>query len=297
MYVSCSWLRHFTQSPEGKLWDGEAVSGTPATGDTGASAAPAAATPTAVTTPASSVQATPQAPATPSAPPDGFIPRYRYNEVAQREAQAREAVTRYESEMTKIKSELDRYRSQVNALVGVTPQTNTEADAIKSQFFQLFPWAKKLEDRFGDFESLVDQTQDLRAQNDHYWTSYGKQTMDRLFGLATESLGSPLTDEGKRQLHASFVGFVQSSPELSERYASDPTIVEDFWKGFTSSFVDPARRASAAGVATRAAAGARLPQDSPSGTPQSTPAPKLTGLDERAAAAWAEFKAKTGRAE
>jgi hypothetical protein len=271
------------------------VSGTPATGDTGAPAASApASTPAAPQSPAASAQATPQAPASTSAP-DGFIPRYRYNEASQRAEQAQAAVKQYETQMAQVKQELERYRSQVQALVGVTPQQNTEAEAIKSQFFQLFPWAKKLEERFGDFESLVDQTNDLKAQSDHYWTSYGKQTMDRLFSLADSSLGSPLTEEGKRQLHNSFVGFVQSSPELTARYANDPSIVEDFWKGFTSSFVDPARRASSANVQQRVGAVARLPQDSPSGAPQTTPAPKLNGLDERALAAWAEFKAKTGR--
>lgn len=294
MYLTHSlrWLSAFTQSPDGKLWEGEGA--TPAGGDTPAPAAPAAATPPAAASPVASPQATPPAQATPSAP-DGFIPRYRYNEVAQREQAAREAVSRYEAEMAKVRGELDRYRNQVQALVGVTPQQNTEADAIKAQFFQLFPWAKKLEDRFGDIENLVEQSQDLKAQNDHYWTSYGKQTMDRLFNLASESLGAPLTDEGKRQLHSSFVGFVQSSPELADRYASDPTIVEDFWKGFTSSFVDPVRRASSAGVQQRAGAVARLPQDSPSGTPQVTPVPKPSGLDERAALAWADFKNRTGR--
>jgi hypothetical protein len=135
----------------------------------------------------------------------------------------------------------------------------------------------------------------MNAQVDHYWSTYGNQTMDRLYKLAAESLGSPLPDEGKRQLHASFVGFIQSSPELQNRYASDPTIVEDFWKQFTSSFVDPVRRASSAATAQRAAGVARLPQDSPSGTPQTGGAPKLNGLDERAAAAWAEFQSRTGR--
>ena len=265
------------------------VSGTPAASETAAPAAPAAATPTAAATPAATPQATPQAQATPSAP-DGYVPSYRLREA--REAAAREAATKYNGEMAQIKAELDRYRSQVQALVGVSQPQNQESDAIKQQFFQLFPWAKTLEERFGDVENLIDSQGDLKAQTDHYWTSYGKQTMDKLFTLATDSLGTPLTEEGKRQLHASFVGFVQSSPELTNRYASDPTIVEDFWKTFTSSFVDPVRRASSANVQQRAAAGARLPQDSPSGAPQVSQAPKLTGLDERAAAAWAEYQSR-----
>lgn len=281
-----SLLKWYSQSPEGKLWDGEAAP--PAGGEIPAPAAPAAASPQAVAPPVASQQA-PQAPASPSAP-DGYIPRYRYNEMSQREQQARESVQRYETQMGQVKAELDQYRRQVQALVGVTPPQNQESDAIKSQFFQLFPWAKKLEERFGDVENLIDRGSDMEAQVNHYWTSYGKQNMDRLFNLASGSLGAPLTDEGKRQLHSSFVGFIQSSPELTDRYATDPTVVEDFWKTFTSSFVDPARRASAGNVANRAALGANLPQDAPSGSPQVVGAPKPKDLDERTALAWAEYQ-------
>lgn len=257
-------------------------------------ATPTAATPAgnasagAIQQPAQNVTATPN-----TDPHQGYVPSYRLREA--REAAAREAATKYESQMGQIKAELDRYRSQVQALVGVTPQQTTEADAIKQQFFSLFPWAKKLEDRFGDVESLMERANDIEAQNNHYWTSYGRQSMDKLYSLASESLGAPLTDEGKRQLHSAFVGFLQSSPEMEARYASDPSIIEDFWKQFTQSFVDPARRASQAAVAARAGNGRFLPQDSPSGTPQTTPVPKLNGLDERATAAWAEYQQRTGK--
>lgn len=246
-------------------------------------AAPAAATPMAAATPAS----VPQAPAEDRT---NWLPPYRAREI--KEAAARESAQRYETQMAQTKAELDRYRSQVQALVGVTPPQHSEADTIKQQFFGLFPWAKKLEERFGDVENLIDRGNDMEAQVNHYWASYGTQTMDRLFKLASDGLGAPLTDEGKRQLHSSFVGFVQSSPELQSRYANDPSIVEDFWKTFTSSFVDPARRASNAGIAQRAAQSTRLPQDSPSGTPQVGQAPKLNGLDERAAAAWSEYQSR-----
>jgi hypothetical protein len=105
-----------------------------------------------------------------------------------------------------------------------------------------------------------------------------------LFSHASESLGAPLTDEGKRQLHSSFVGFVQSSPEMTERYANDPTIVEEFWKAFTSSFIDPARRAASAVVQTRTGVG--VPQDRPGAPAPVTPGPKPKDLDERTAMAW-----------
>lgn len=292
MFASFRFLSQFTQSPNGYLCDGEGDPGAPAGGVNPAPAAPAAATPTAAASPAASSQVSQQTPASPSVP-DGYVPAYRIRET--REAAFREAQQRANAEIQNIRAEMERYQNQVRALVGANPQQTTEADQIKQQFFQLFPWAQKLEQKFGDIESLIERAGDLESQTNHYWTSYGRQTMDRLFSLASESLGAPLTDEGKRQLHSSFVGFVQSSPELTARYAQDPTIVEDFWKSFTSAFVDPARRASSAQVATRAAAVASLPVNSPSGAPQTTPAPKPSGLDERAALAWTEFKNRTGQ--
>ncbi len=287
MFGSFNWLRQFTQSPEGKLWEGEA--GTPSGGETPA-AVPAAATPSAAVTPAASGQVPAASAAAQPEDRSGWVPPYRLREA--REAAAREATQRYEAQMGQVKAELDRYRSQIQALVGATPPANTEAEAIRNQFFSLFPWAKKMEDRFGDVEQLMERANDMENQNTHYWTSYGRQNMDKLFSLASESLGAPLTDEGKRQLHSSFVGFVQSSPELTDRYASDPTLVEDFWKQFTQSFVDPARRASGAAVAARAAGNTNLPQDTPSGIPAVGGAPKLNGLDERAAAAWLEYQTR-----
>lgn len=272
----------------------EFVQNTPAGGDTPAPAAAMPATPNVAVQPVANPQAAQSGTASPN-PPDGFIPRYRYNEIAQREQHAQAAVKQYQDEMARVKADLDRYRNQVNALVGVTPQQTTEADAIKEQLFKVVPWMKKLEDKFGDLEGLMERGQDMETQVNHYWTTYGNSTMDRLYKLAGESLGGPLTEDGKRQLHSSFVGFLQSSPELANRYASDPTIVEDFWKQFTSSFVEPVRRTASANITQRAAGAINLPQDSRTGIPSPAGAPKLNGLDERAAAAWADFTARTGR--
>lgn len=240
--------------------------------------------------PAAPVSATPNpgtpAPATPGGAPDAaMVPSYRLRET--REAALREAQSRYEQKERDLNARFEQVQKQLHTLVGAAPPANPEVDKVKEQFFSLFPWAKKMEERFSDFESLADRAGDLEAQNAHYWQSYGKSAMDRLFTHAQDSLGAPLTDEGKRQLHSSFTGWIQSSPELTARYASDPSIVEDFWKQFTSSFIDPVRRTAAAGVAARVPGA--LPQDSPSGAPRSTPAPSGGTLDERVAAGWAQY--------
>ncbi len=259
--------------------------------DSGSVATPTTpATPSAPTTQVAPAQqqATPAATptsATPSTPPEGWVPSYRLRE--QRDSILREANQQFEAREATIRAEADRYRQQVMALTGVTAPPNPEIAAVRGQFGELFPGLAKLEDKAAQLEALIERAGDLQSSTDHYWTSYGRQTMDRLFEHAQTSLGGPLTEDAKRQLHASFIGFVQSSPEMTARYANDPSIVNDFWKEFTSNFIDPVRRNSAAGVVARAST--VLPQDSPAGIPRPAAPAAPRSLDERADAAWALF--------
>lgn len=272
---------------------------------TGTNAEPTA-TPSAPATPATqgtpvpqsatgnqSQTATPQGATTPqqtSSIPEGHVPSYRLREA--REAAAREAQTRFDQAQQQYQQEIAQLRSQVQALVGVKPNNSStpEVDAIRQQFSQVFPELARLAERARDLESLVERAGDLDNQTSHYWAQYGRNTVDRLFDHASKSMGAPLTDEGKRVLHSAFVGFVQSSPELTERYANDPTIVDDFLKDFTSSFIDPVRRGASAQTMQRANASNTLPQDTPGGAPRATPAPQLKNIDERADAAWALYQ-------
>ena len=239
--------------------------------------------------------ATPQAPATgaQATGPEGWVPSYRLREAG--EAAFRRAQTESQAEIARIKQEAEQYKRQLHSLVGVSQPADPQVDAVRQQFAQLYPGLSKMEDRAAQLEQLLERAGDLESQTNHYWQSYGRQAMDRLFTHAATSLGTPLTDEGKRALHASFTGFVQSSPELTERYANDPTLVEDFWKAFSSSFIDPVRRTASAGVVGRAAGSMALPQDAPSGAPRVGPAPQPQNLDERAANAWVQYQQQNTR--
>lgn len=230
---------------------------------------------------------TSQPPATGGAP-DGYVPSYRLREA--REQAQRQFQSEFAAKEASIRAESDRYRQQVLALTGVQAPPNPEIQQVKGQFSSLYPGVSKLEDRAEEILAILERQGDLESQNQHYWKTYGQQTMDRVFSKTSEALGGPLTDEGKRQLHASFVGFVQSSPELTNRYANDPTIADDFVKAFTSSFIDPVRRTAATAVQGRAAFGASLPQDTPSGAPRVAPGPQPRNLDERADAAWTLYQ-------
>lgn len=252
---------------------------------------PAPATPGAPSAPTTQAApaAVPATPSTPAAPPTGdpaMVPSYRIRET--REAVLREAQENYARKEAEIRAESNRYREQVLALTGVTPPPNPEIANVKKQFGSVFPGLAQLEDHAQEILSLREQRENLEAQASHYWEAHARSTMDRLYTLAQESLGIPLTDEGKRQLHSSFAGYIGSSPELTSRFASDPSVVKDFWTQFTSSFIDPVRRVAAAQTVARVPGA--LPQDSPSGAlPISGGAPKGQSLDERVASAWSEY--------
>lgn len=286
MITPFRFLAQLTQSPNGYLWDPESAAA-PAEATPAATPAPAAATSPASASPAATPQATP-VPATEDR--SSWVPPHRLRET--RDAAIRQANEQFAGREASIRAEAERYRAQVLALTGVTPPPNPEVAAVREQFSQLYPGLAKLEDKAGMFERLAAQAEQLEQQTGHYWQQYGQQTMNRLFDHASQSIGTPLTDAAKQQLHASFVGYVQSSPEATARYTNDPTIVEDFWKAFTSNFIDPARRTASATVAGRA--GVATPQDTTSGVPRPAGPPAFKSLDERVAAGWAQMNMPKG---
>lgn len=261
---------------------GEATPSTPNV----ASATPAQATPSASAPPVAIPQAS-AAPATGGEDRSSWVPPHRLRET--REAAIRQANESFSQREAQIRAEADRYRQQVMALTGVTPPPNPEIKAVRDQFGSLYPGLSKLEERAAQLEQLLERQGDMEAQTGHYWQRYGQQSVDRIFDKVTEAIGSPLTDEAKGYLHNAFVGFVQSTPERTDRYANDPTLVDEFVRAYTSNFIDPIRRSTGASIVNRA--GAPVPQDGPSGTLRTgTPAPKPQSLDERVAMGWAAYK-------
>ena len=251
------------------------------------SAAPAA-------TPPAASAAAPAPAATPStAPPvgqEGWVPPYRLREVREQGERAlNEARQQWENSN---RGEIQRLQQQIAALTGVqAPAPNqAENDAIMDQFGRLFPNLARFNQLDPErIEQLLAQAQGIQQQQEHYWQNYGRQSLDRLFGGIKDAIGSDLTDEAKRIAHTSFLGWVSSSPELTARYEQDPTIVDDFVRAYTNSFIDPVRRQATATVAARVPSA--LPQDRPGGVPPIAGLPKTKDLDELANRGWAAYRA------
>lgn len=265
------------------------------------------ATPTTPSTPAPATSGTPVAqPTTSAAPvtspaptgsqppatggPEGWVPSYRIRET--REAVLREAQQAWQQRETAYAQRMQQLEQQLQALVGVTPQQTSEEEVIRQQFAKVFPELAQIAGKAKDLEALIEKAEYLEQQNRHYWNSYARNNLDRLYSKASESYGGPIDDNAKDMLRRLLIGYLESSPELEARYESDPTVIDEFWKAFSSGFIDPARRAATVTAAGRAPSA--LPQDTPGGAPQATPAPKLGGIDERANAAWTFYQNKLG---
>lgn len=272
-----------------------APSSAPATTPQASAAAAPATPPAASPTSATTQQGTPttQTPAIGDQGPAGWVPPYRLREVReQAERQAREQMATFQSQY---QSEIQQLRQQLGALVGVQQPQNPEIQAVRTQFAQLYPGLAQLEERAAELQALTERAQDFEASTSHQWTMYGRTVMDKIYSQAEKALGSPLNDEGKRALHSAFTGFVQSSPELTARYAQDPTLADEWFQSFSSAFISPAQRAASATVAGRAATVQTLPNLTGGAVPPVSQAPKPKDMDERAVQAWTQFQQNRGQ--
>lgn len=259
---------------------------TPAVSDTPAT--PAAATPAVSAQPGAPATPTPTPnPATTGAPqvPQGYVPSFR----------VRETREQYEARIQQLQAErqaeVDQLKRQIAALAGVNPPGQVdEAEAIRQQLFKVAPDLKELIDLKQQLMEIAKEKDEWRQQNQHYWQSYNRTQMDKLFKLASDGYGQQLTDPQKRYIAASFVGWAQSDPELVERYQTDPSLIDDFWKEFSSNFIEPARRVATTTAASRVAQ--NLPQDAPPGAVRTSAAPveQPKDLDGRVDRAWEQFK-------
>lgn len=219
----------------------------------------------------------------------GWVPPYRIRET--REQAYRQAQTEFQAQQAQLQAEYERVQGQLRALVGVQAPENPEVSQIRKQFGELFPKLARFENLDPErLEALLDQASNFENSTQHYWQQYGIQALSNLYKTAEDSLGAPLTPDGKALLHSQFLGWVSATPERGERYAQDPSIINDFWKEITSNLIDPVRRSATATVAGRVPTA--LPQDRPGGAVPTAPAPKYKDLDERTAAGWQRFVAE-----
>ena len=190
--------------------------------------------------------------------------------------------------------QLETVQRQLHALVGAAPQEDPEVAGIRQQLYRVAPELQQLAQlaqRVPDLMGLLERSGDIDAVQRHYWTDHGRRTLDRLYEKVSTTLGAPLNESGKRFLHSALAGAVSGSPELAQRYSSDPSFVDEFAAEFVSNLIDPVRRSAAATVQTQTSPQVRaLPQDAPGGVPQITQPAQPKDLDERMKMGWAAYQ-------
>lgn len=231
--------------------------------------------------------ATPSAPSQTPATGDNvdrstWVPPHRIRET--REQAYQQAQREAQTQMADMQRQADLYRTQLHSLVGVTPPANPEMDAIRSQFSQVYPGLSKLEEKAQELLGMIDRGGEIDNLTSHHWAQHAQTSVSRLYSLAEQTLGSPLSAEGKDAIHRQFSGYVQSSPDMLERYVNDPGFVDNYWKFISSTLIDPVRRSAVSAAAGRAPG--NLPQDSPGGAPRVPQAPQPANLDDRISQGW-----------
>lgn len=237
---------------------------------------------------------TPAAPAAqPQAQPQGFTYKEdRSNWVPSH------VVRQRSEELAKAQRELDYHRRQVAALTGVRPPEpppNPEHEEVKKQFFQVFPWAKKLEGMVDKLEGLsnVDMNQ-FQQSIQQSWQVYGHSALRTLTDKAKEIYGSDVTPKTLQRLSRSFATELEHDAEMRERYETgDLTVIDDFLSDYRGTVLDPYRRTSQAQAA--APPRPRLPRGGGS-SPVVPAAPALPQTNDPKFhnAAWARFQAAGG---
>lgn len=224
--------------------------------------------------------------ATSGAPGEGWVPSYRLRQ--QREAYERQVAEREAHIRAEYERRLDETNQKLRVLAGFGDQPNPEVEAVKQQFAQLYPGLARLDDSAVErLLQMAERAGDFEQQNDHYWQSYGQQRVSQLFEMAEKDIGTPLTEQGKARLHSALVGYVQSSPEAQVAYARDPNFVAEFWKAWSSDFIEPVRRVSSASAQGRA--GQPVVQDIP-GQIRTQPAQQPGNIDERLSMGWNSYQ-------
>lgn len=162
----------------------------------------------------------------------------------QKERQARQKLER---DIQGLQGHLDAERRRVQALAGVTPQTDEdrELDAIRERIVKLFPVLGKLTpEQVDEFMQLRGSAASIEEATQHHWTAHGRQMLGSLYDNVAKEVGSDLTDRQKKALGQAYVAAAEADPEFLARHETgDPKLIEEFAKQWVEDWFEPARKA------------------------------------------------------
>lgn len=237
--------------------------------------------------PATPTAAAPTPPATQDEP---SIPKYRFDAVNQRAA---EALRENQELKDLLRQSLTTRQPPPAQPAAATPvlsdeeqQYAAETEEVRQEFFKRFPEFAKMADqlestlkRLEQLAPVAEILPELQARENRYWMGTAKTMLQQVHQQVSTAFmdGKPLTPGSPTatQVAERFSAWTMSDPARVDRYeANDPTLIHDFVTYFGDTFVTPWR-----GAAPPAPAGpptaqqqtvarvARLPVAGPSAVP------------------------------
>jgi hypothetical protein len=158
----------------------------------------------------------------------------------------RKARQEHERQAQSFAAERDAERRRVQALAGLTPKTaeETEVDAVRARFAQLFPDVANItKEDLQALREMREQMGNVNAANEHHWQLHGRQMLDSVTTAVAKQLGGTLSDRQANRIKQAYVQAAEADPEFLQRHeAGDQTLVEQFVKEWIEDWFEPARR-------------------------------------------------------
>lgn len=162
----------------------------------------------------------------------------------QKERKQRQAL---EQRLRDQETALENERRRVQALAGVTPQSDSDAEAavVREQFAKLFPGLARLNN-----EQLLERLEGLLSQADvhedttkRYWADRARQMTSGVIERVSKELGGELSERQISRIRSAYAAAAEADPEFLARHeAGDQKLIEEFAKEWIEDWFEPARR-------------------------------------------------------
>lgn len=163
----------------------------------------------------------------------------------------RRARQKFEADLAAAKAEVESERRRVQALAGVTPRSDAdaEADEIRSRFKNLFTREQLLEmmglspQEIESFRQTAQDRQAFQETTNHYWARHGKAMVDKVSAELAKEYGSELSKRQRDAVTKAYVLRAQEDPEFLKRHEDgDEGLAAEFAKEWLEDWAEPARR-------------------------------------------------------
>jgi hypothetical protein len=199
-------------------------------------------------------------------PPEGYIPRHRFQEVIEARRQWEQSARQFYEQNQQLQRELQEIRRQSQ---GPAQPADENAKRIREQIFELVPELKQVVEQLIPRADALQQAaesapavQELQRQ---IYDNLGAQAVRTLDAAINDTFkGIQLSNDDRRFIHVAFIDYLDQVPEARQRYMSgDMSIASEWWAQRRKSMFDPFRRQGVMAPREQAARVARLPRTGP----------------------------------